>query len=232
MYRIKGAIRQVLTKTPYLWRFRDLFMPPFPGVAEYWEERYRSGGNSGAGSYGHLAEFKAAFLNQFVADNNVDTIIEFGCGDGAQLYLAQYNKYIGCDVSPQAVQMCIEKFRQDKSKSFFLLDTSCFLDNLGVFCADLGLSLDVVYHLVEDFVFESYMQLLFACARRFVIIYSSNHDEIIPRTHVRHRKFTDYVEAHFPGWLLIDRVKQQFPLSGDQQGSWADFFIYRHTLAT
>ena len=39
----------------------------FAGSAAYWEERYRRGGNSGAGSYGKLAEFKAEVINDFVA---------------------------------------------------------------------------------------------------------------------------------------------------------------------
>ena len=36
---------------------------------EYWEKRYASGGNSGAGSYNYLAEFKAEILNNFVTKN-------------------------------------------------------------------------------------------------------------------------------------------------------------------
>ena len=31
-------------------------------------QRYKKGGNSGAGSYNHLAEFKAEVLNQFVKE--------------------------------------------------------------------------------------------------------------------------------------------------------------------
>lgn len=43
--------------------------------------------------------------------------------------------------------------------------------------ADLSLSLDVIYHLVEDEVFETYINTLFKSARRYVIIYSSNSDD-------------------------------------------------------
>ena len=35
--------------------------------ADYWEDRYHTKGNSGAGSYGVLAAYKAGFLNAFVA---------------------------------------------------------------------------------------------------------------------------------------------------------------------
>ena len=40
---------------------------------EYWEKRYASGGNSGAGSYNYLAEFKAEILNNFVTENNINS---------------------------------------------------------------------------------------------------------------------------------------------------------------
>src|SRR5258706_45661 len=95
--------------TPGLW---------FRGSGRYWESRYVSGGTSGAGSYGVQAEYKASFLNSFVADNNVRTVVEFGCGDGNQLRLAAYPSYLGLDVSSKAVHMCIEAFRSDQSKSF------------------------------------------------------------------------------------------------------------------
>ena len=70
-------------------------LDPFPGSAEYWENRYSAGGHSGVGSYGSFAEFKADVLNQFVSTNRVQTVVEFGCGDGNQLSLAKYPKYIG-----------------------------------------------------------------------------------------------------------------------------------------
>src|SRR5690554_228897 len=65
----------------------------------YWERRYKGGGTSGAGSYDHLAKFKAEFLNDFVTENDVKEVVEFGFGDGNQLLLANYPKYIGFDVS-------------------------------------------------------------------------------------------------------------------------------------
>jgi SAM-dependent methyltransferase len=226
---IRNWLHQTLAKTPYFWRFRDRFAPRFKGTSTYWNERYREGGNSGAGSYGPLAQFKAEFLNRFVADNGVRSVIEFGCGDGAQLGLAAYPSYIGLDVSPVAVQTCIRKYAADGAKSFFLYDGTCFADKGGLFSADLALSLDVVYHLIEDAVFEAYMRDLFHAGRRFVIVYSSNHAEVIPNTHVRHRRFTDHVERSFPAWQFVERVPQRYPLAqhGEQQGSFADFYIFR-----
>ena len=57
----------------------------FVGSADFWERRYALGGTSGGGSYGSLGEAKAAFLNAFVRDHGLHSIVEFGCGDGHQL---------------------------------------------------------------------------------------------------------------------------------------------------
>src|SRR5665647_80330 len=126
----------------------------FPGSTAYWEQRYRKNGNSGNGSYGKNAAYKATVLNQFVAENNISTVIEWGCGDGNQLKHFQFPSCIGLDVSPTAIQKCKDIFKDDPAKSFFLYDDKTFATNSGTFKASLSLSLDVVYHLVEDEVFE------------------------------------------------------------------------------
>src|ERR1041384_374893 len=100
--------------------------------------------------------------------------------------------------------------------------------------ADLCLSLDVVYHLVEDAVFDGYMQRLFDSAERYVIVYSSNTDEgpgeRVP--HVRHREFTRWVAENRPGWKMIRHVPNRFPYGGSaKEGSFADFFIFERVVA-
>jgi hypothetical protein len=85
--------------------------------AQYWRNRYRSGGNSGAGSYGRLANFKAEIVNAFVREHDVASVIEFGCGDGAQLTLADYPSYLGFDVADESVELCRSKFAKDSTKN-------------------------------------------------------------------------------------------------------------------
>lgn len=130
---------------------------PYTGSAHYWERRYNEGGSSGAGSYGAAAENKSRFLNMFVRENVVRSVIEFSCGDGNQLSLAEYPTYIGFDVSRTAISMCQRSFFGDPTKSFFLYDGCFFTDRAGVFSAELALSLDVIFHLTEDNVFETYL---------------------------------------------------------------------------
>jgi SAM-dependent methyltransferase len=195
--------------------------PPFPGSEAYWRARYASGRDSGRGSRGELAAFKAEFLNAFVAEHRIASVIELGCGDGQQLQLARYPRYVGLDVCAEAVRLCRHRFAGDPTKRFELAPEHAGEE------ADLALSLDVVYHLVEDSVFESYMQRLFDAGRRFVIVYSSNTDrnpESGP-AHVRHRHFTRWVESHRPDFRLVCRVPNPHPYRAGE-GSFADFFVF------
>lgn len=195
----------------------------FKSSSTYWERRYTSGGNSGAGSYGRLAQFKANFLNEFADQHHIASVIEYGCGDGAQLKLARYASYMGVDVSAKAVEICRNLFADDASKQFLQLD-----DIMPDFVADLSLSLDVIYHLVEDSVFDAYMRRLFESARLFVIVYASNTDHSCLAKHVKHRKFTSWVEQNKPEWQLQFTFKNCYPYDpGDpKQTSFADFYVF------
>lgn len=187
--------------------------------ADYWENRYSTGGNSGAGSYSELGQYKAGVINQFVRVNSVHTAIDFGAGDGAQLALLQIPRYIGLDVSPTTIRRLEGIFGSDATKEFRLYAPGIVTrDRLG---ADLALSLDVIFHLVEDAVFEQYMTDLFAAAERYVIIYSSNSTDESTALHVRHRRFTDYVAANCRDWKL-DRMLE----NPHKPKSFADFYFY------
>lgn len=193
----------------------------FTGSTEFWESRYARGGTSGPGSYGALAHGKANFLNAFVRSNGIQSVIEFGCGDGNQLSLAKYPRYIGLDVSRSAISLCKGRFADDPDKSFFLYDSACFVDHVDLFKADLALSLDVIYHLIEDSIFEAYMRHLFNASNCYVIVYATNGIIRDDAPHVRHRCFSSWVDDNCPRWRLQEVVDG--PSSGPRR---ADFFIY------
>ena len=71
---------------------------------EYWENRYKIGQTSGNGSYGFLAEYKSELINDFIKNNNIKSLVEYGCGDGNQLNMIKCEKIIGVDVSKTAVE--------------------------------------------------------------------------------------------------------------------------------
>lgn len=199
----------------------------FRGTARYWEGRYAAGDNSGAGSYGPLAAFKGEVLNALVEEHAIASVIEFGCGDGAQLSLARYPRYIGLDISKTALKLCTDRFADDPTKSFFLYAPDSFVDDAAHLRADAAVSLDVIYHITEDWLFETYMSHLFAAATRFVVIYSSDRADLPRAPHVRHRKFSEWIRDNRPEWSLYRHVPNRYPMSpDDRSGSLADFFIY------
>lgn len=206
-----------------LLRMRDRLRRPHVASARYWLDRYASGGNSGAGSYGELAQFKAEVVNGFVREHGVRTVIEYGCGDGNQLTLARYPSYTGFDISPAAIERCRKLFSGDTTKAFRLM---------GEYAgerAQLALSLDVIYHLVEEQVYQDYMQRLFDSADQYVVVYSSDTDENHKgqAAHIRHRRFTAWVAREEPQWRLLQRLANRYPSgSGEQGGSAAGFYIY------
>ena len=233
MTKFKSRIKKYIIGTRlekfvrYFYKFlpisNNLLYSDVGNSADYWELRYKKKGNSGSGSYGQLAEFKANTLNNFVKENKISTVIEFGCGDGNQLRFADYYSYIGFDVSETCVHQCKKIFKDDNSKQFF------HLREFNNHQAELTLSLDVIYHLIEDQVFNTYMKNLFESSTRYVVIYSSNFDQY-EGFHVKHRKFTDWVNKNAKQYKLIKKITNKYPYSvADDNTSFADFYFYKKT---
>ena len=179
--------------------------------------------SKGADSYNNLAEFKGEIVNDFVVKNNIETVIEFGCGDGNQLKYFQLKSYTGFDISETAIARCTSLYKEDSSKHFQLLN------NHKDENADLVMSLDVIYHLVENETFEKYMEKVFSSSKKFVIVYSSNFDDGEERKapHVRHRMFTNWVEENAKNFKLIKHIPNKYPFDGNgERTSLADFYIF------
>lgn len=192
----------------------------------YWEERYKNHGNSGGGSYGRLAEFKAEVVNHFVKEKSIRSVVEWGCGDGNQLKLMAYEEYLGLDVSETAIQICQKCFIDDDSKRFECYDGGRKFINPR---KDMAVSLDVLYHLVEDKVYECYMNNLFASSSKYACIYSSNYEKEQDSSYIRRRNFTKYVEEQFPKWKLIARIPNRYPAVkgiSDPDTSNSEFYFY------
>jgi hypothetical protein len=192
---------------------------------EYWERRYAKDKTSGAGSRGRLALFKAEVVNDLVVRHGIRSILEWGSGDGVQSRLLEVERYVGVDPSPTVVARCVEESPGDH---FTYLTIEDWL-GAGSPSAECGLSLDVIFHLVEDPVYEEYMGRLFGSAERLFVIYASNN---VPRVetppHVRHRAFTSWVAQHAPHWRLVEFIPNRYPLTegDDQDCSFADFYVY------
>lgn len=191
--------------------------------ANYWEKRYKRGKNSGSGSYGRLARFKAEVINRVIAETKATSLMDFGCGDGHQLSLMTPLPYVGLDVSRTMLATLRARFAGQPLFRFLHPD-----DLPGDLRCDITVSADVIYHLVEDAVFAAHMEDLFAHARHFVVIYSSNREEPYDGSHIRHRRFTDFIAARMPGWRRVLHIPNPYPWNPDQRAetSFSDFHIF------
>jgi cyclopropane fatty-acyl-phospholipid synthase-like methyltransferase len=143
----------------------------------------------------------------------VRSVVEFGCGDGAQLSLARYPSYLGLDVSGAALDRARARFSADRSKSFRHLS-----DKVGQH--DLALSMEVLFHLVEAEAFVRHLERLFSAARRFVIIYASDFDDPETADQYRSREFSKWIAEHQPEWRLREHVRRQ------DVSPYSDFHVY------
>jgi hypothetical protein len=187
---------------------------------EYWENRYKIGQTSGNGSYGFLAEYKSGFINNYISENNITSLLEYGCGDGNQLSYINCQKIIGVDVSQTAIDKCKSLITDGE---FICLSNSEFPNNK----TDLLLSLDVIYHLIEDDVYEEYINNIINHGSEHVIIYSVNFDggEEFAK-HVKPRKFTEHPMLT-KKYELTDMIKNKYPSMNHNKGSFSDWFIFR-----
>jgi hypothetical protein len=175
---------------------------------EYWENRYKSGDDSGIGSKGIIAQYKAAIINNFVKENNVQTVCELGCGD-IQFSLYNVPEFTGYDVSDFVIE---------RNKKLYEHKFTTLMSDLTSY--DLTMSLDVILHLIEDEVYYQYMKDLFRLSKKYVIIYSPDRDQIFSGIHNKFRKFTSDVPKEFK---LIELINN--PYKGEY--TQADFYIFK-----
>ncbi|MGG6895858.1 FkbM family methyltransferase [Rhizobium sp. BR 315] len=220
-------IEPLVNLTPAVPSFLQSAADNRPGFdsAKYWEHRYLAGGNSGAGSYNRSAEYKALILNAFVAEKQLGHVGELGSGDGNQLRYLNFENYTGFDVSRTAIDLCRSIHGSRPGCTFVWLGEPQLEMSRYNEAFELTLSLDVIFHLIEEDVYRAYIERLFAMSRRYVIVYASNHDgpDRHGAIHVRNRRFTDDVARWLPEWKLLKHVDNPYkhPLISE-----ADFFVF------
>ena len=194
--------------------------------SKYWENRYKKGQNSGSGSYGRLAQWKAEIINNFINENKVKSIIDYGVGDGNQLSLLNTINisYYGIDVSKTVIDKLSKKYKNDTTKEFHHI-SSKILD----FTSELTLSCDVLYHLIDDDVFINYLDNLFRMSEKYVIIYANAINQNHQCKHVKFRNFIIDIERLYPEWKLINYIPNKYPIIDKESNntSFSDFFIYQ-----
>jgi SAM-dependent methyltransferase len=195
-------------------------------VKEYWENRYRNGGDSGHGSQGNLAGFKTEVINNIIEKFQIKRVVEWGCGDGRLCGTYKAEEYFGLDVSDYVIEKNKEKYadRIPQKMRFMTYDGS----KIEVGKYDLSLSLDVIYHLIDEGMFEDYMYNLFNSSSNIVVIYSIDNDNLLGAAHIKYRKHTGFIEREFKEFDLIKVIDNMYPTNKfGAGGSDCSFFVYQ-----
>lgn len=177
---------------------------------KYRDDRYKTWGNSGKGSYWANAHFKAIFINNFCKEHKLKTAVEVGCWDWNNLVLYDFRKYLGLDVSKTIIDKCKEIFESDKSKRFDVLDE--WID-LSLCKADVSLCLDVTYHIFPREEWERTIDDVINLWVKYAIFYSflnpSGH-----AAHINDYNFIEFIDKYCNGkWYTYKIYEDKAPES-------------------
>jgi hypothetical protein len=155
-------------------------------MIDYWENRYATGGTSGKGSQGALAQEKATTVNLLLRQYEITSVLDIGSGDGVVASMIEAEDYLG--VEPSRTARGLARAR-NPLRSFVPLDAAE--------PRDAHLSLDVLHHLTDDTAYREHMALLFS-AHRLVIVWVPPWTDTPTASHSLHRQWWHDVPA---GWL-------------------------------
>ncbi len=146
----------------------------------YWDNRYKNGQDSGAGSYGEQLQHKLRLLSEL---KDINSISEFGCGD------FNFGKHI-LEIFPNAIYtgMDVSEFIVEKNRELY---PKYNFTSVGLLPkADLVLCVDVLFHVIYPDEVEEILKNLEQAWTKYLVITAYERDED-KFNHVRIRKF-DY----------------------------------------
>lgn len=168
-------------------------------ITDYWEKRYRAGGFSGAGSRGDEAKDKVELVQRVVNSTQSKSLLDLGCGDGHIASGIIIDRYVGYDPSDSALALC-RKAMPDRQ----------FTSRVYPYTGELfGLiiSMDVIFHLVDDEAYHAYLDLLFCGLAPRVLVYATDHDQR-GNAHVLHRHWTPDIPNGWDATELRTKFKK------------------------
>lgn len=107
-------------------------------------------------------------------------------------------RYTGVDISEDIVENARTRFNDRPDWNFILSEDV----NEKLEPHDMSLSLDVIFHLIEDDVFDQYMRDLFRFAKTHVLIYSTDNEGSGKVPHFRSRHYSAWIRDNAAGWHL------------------------------
>jgi len=173
----------------------------------YWESRYKNGQNSGAGSYGDNADFKAMIIDRIIKDYDVESLLDIGCGDGNQISLVKSQvDYCGYDISSTTIKNCELKFKGDDRKQFHVFDPMVYNPSPAW---DMTMCLDCLFHITIEEEWLKTIECICNCAENVVLIVTNTEeirDEYFPHVNFK-RKILPVLSARDD--VIIEEVITQ-----------------------
>jgi len=147
---------------------------------DYWRARYAAGGHSGSGSRGIEAVWKQALVLKYARRAKVQSIMDFGCGDGvvARGFLKELPgvTYTGLDIVPFSVPSTEER----KLLTIDLAGEEP--PDLGT--ADMVLCLDVLFHCRSQERHDRLLRRVVEATRKVALIGTLVREPSPPVSHV------------------------------------------------
>jgi len=172
------------------------------GLRKVLGKRYARGGNSGGGSFGTNAEYKANVVNKIIQLEKVESVLEFGCGDGNQLTLFNFDYYTGLDISQTAISRCESMYTNHSKKKFLRIIPG---QDLQINKHDAVISLEVLMHITNENDFKWTLDQIFKFSAGIVII----QIPILPLvrykkgSHERYRNILPYLAKYLGEFDLV-----------------------------
>ena len=141
----------------------------------YWDRRYARGEDSGVGSRGESLKYKADYLNSAFKKYDIESVFDFGCGDGNLVSLLNTKLYFGIDVSVESIRACRIRFRSENGYyfecgHFFEYTPEVIREKINPL--DCVMCIDVLYHIINRDVLVKTLENIFGSMARIIILYT------------------------------------------------------------
>jgi len=171
---------------------------------QYWADRYlhtNFQNSSGNGRLKFRLSYKAKMLNKIFKTYEITKVADFGCGDGLLASKLKITKYYGIEINSEIVDNLKNKFLGKNEFEFSTKFESQWRNKI-----DASISVDVIFHLIEEDVYQKYMNELFFADAKYVVIRAYNHKSqgTGRNSHILHREFLNTIKKYFPNYNLVN----------------------------
>ena len=184
---------------------------------KYWDNWYKKGGTSGQGSEGELQIYKINYINNILNKFDCKNVFDFGCGDGT-LAKGIKSKYNGIDISNEAIEKCKKVCPQHQFNQGHF-------EEQNIKGYDCVMCIDVLYHIMEDGVFEKTLENIFNSEAKIIILYTIQSKHIVEEKRyenvcINRRDLGKYLPKYYDKYELIE-VKDPVGISA------ASFMVFK-----